>query len=595
MPAPLHSSPVKAWARALELTAPIASNPERTLPAMIAELADRHGDAPALLSDGESLTYGALARRSNQYARWALQQGLAKGDVVCLLMPNRPEYLAVWLGITSVGGVVALLNTNLAGASLAHCTGLVAPRHVIVSAEFVDTVVAAGLGGAESATVWIHGAEHGELLRIDRVVDRLSKHPLSPVERRAPTIEDRALLIYTSGTTGFPKAANISHARLMQWSLWFAGMTGASPGDRMYNCLPMYHSVGGVLAIGSVLAAGGSVVIRDKFSAREFWSDIVRWDCTLFQYIGELCRYLLHAEPTPHEAQHRIRMCCGNGLSGEVWDGFKTRFGIPQIFEFYAATEGNVSLFNIEGKPGAIGRVPVFLAHRSPVAIVRFDVEHEAPVRDEHGFCVRCRPNEIGEAIGQLFEDRSNVGSRFDGYSDREASEKKVLRNVFAPGDAWFRSGDLMRRDEKGYFFFVDRIGDTFRWKGENVATSEVSAALCAFPGVQQASVYGVAVPGTDGRAGMAAVVAGEDVDLAGLWTHLADRLPDYARPVFLRIRGELEMTATFKQAKGEFVRQRYNPLDTADTIYFNARDRRAFVRLDKALYEGIEAGRIRL
>ncbi len=245
-------------------------------------------------------------------------------------------------------------------------------------------------------------------------------------------VEDRALLMYTSGTTGLPKAANISHFRLMQWSHWFAGMMDTCPGDRMYSSLPMYHSVGGVLATGAVLVGGGSVVVREEFTARHFWDDILRWDCTLFQYIGELCRYLLRTDPLPHETEHRIRMCCGNGLRPDVWHDFKSRFRIPRILEFYAATEGNVSLFNIEGKPGAIGRVPSFLAHRFPAALVKFDVEKDAPIRDEEGWCVRCAANEVGEAIGRIGAEPSNIAGRFDGYTSEEDSEKKILRNAFA-------------------------------------------------------------------------------------------------------------------------------------------------------------------
>jgi fatty-acyl-CoA synthase len=279
---------------------------------------------------------------------------------------------------------------------------------------------------------------------------------------------------------------------------------------------------------------GGSVVIRERFSARQFWSDVVGWDCTLFQYIGELCRYLLHSEPQPPETEHRIRMACGNGLRPDVWNAFQERFAIPHILEFYAATEGNVSLVNVEGKPGAIGRIPPFLAHRFPAALVKYDADAEAPVRDARGRCVRCAPNEVGEAIGALPKDQSNVGRRFEGYTNEEASDKKILRSVFEPGDAWFRTGDLMRRDEDGYFYFVDRIGDTFRWKGENVATSEVAEAICGFHGIKEANVYGVAIPGTDGRAGMATIVTDDGLDLAAFRTHLVDRLPEYARPVFL-------------------------------------------------------------
>ena len=591
-------SAARAWSRALGLTVPIARNPERILPAVIEELAEKFGDAPALLSDRESLTYRTLAERSARYARWAIEQRLTKGEAVCLLMPNRPEYMAIWLGITSVGGVVALLNTNLTGPSLAHCINIAAPRILIVAAELCDrlTGIRQDLAGAPS--IWMHGAGHGHFPRIDDEIERYTCDSLGMrqgAERRPVTIDDCALYIYTSGTTGLPKAANVSHARVMQWSHWFAGLTDAGPSDRMYNCLPMYHSVGGVLATGAVLVGGGSVVIREAFSASQFWRDVVRWDCTLFQYIGELCRYLLHSEPHLHEQDHRIRMCCGNGLRPDVWNGFQERFRIPRILEFYAATEGNVSLVNVEGRPGAIGRVPPFLAHRFPAALVQFDAGAGAPVRDPRGFCVRCAPNEVGEAIGRILKDSSNVGSRFEGYTNEEASERKILRDVFEPGDAWFRTGDLMRTDEQGYFYFVDRIGDTFRWKGENVATSEVSEAICAFAGIREANVYGVEIPGTDGRAGMAAIVADDHFDLAAFRGHLIDRLPAYAHPVFLRVRDDLEVTGTFKHSKSALMRDGYDPTAIDDAIYFNDRDRQAFVRFDKSLYERIRIGELRL
>ena len=430
--------------------------------------------------------------------------------------------------------------------------------------------------------------------RIDVEIEQESGAALGKDERRPPNIEDRALYIYTSGTTGLPKAANISHARVMQWGHWFAGMMGAQNTDRLYNCLPMYHSVGGVLAPGAILVAGGALVIREKFSASNFWSDVIHWDCTMFQYIGELCRYLLHAAPLTNENGHRIRMACGNGLAPEVWDRFKERFSIPQIFEFYAATEGGVSLFNIEGKRGAIGHIPAYLAHRFSPALVVFDVEAGEPVRNAQGFCIRCSPNEPGEAIGKVVEDPSNIGSRFEGYSNQEASERRILRNVFEPGDVWVRTGDLMRKDGQGYFYFVDRIGDTYRWKGENVATCEVSEAICAFRGVKHAIVYGVTVPATEGRAGMATLATDDDFDLAGLRNHLISRLPPYARPLFLRIRNNMELTGTFKYSKTELVRQGYDPDTSNDVIYFDNLELGAFTPLDKDWYERIRVGCIR-
>jgi fatty-acyl-CoA synthase len=592
-PARNNGSSAKAWVRALERTAPIARQPERIFPAVIQDLAGQFGEAPALLSDRECLTYRALAEQSNRYARWALDQGLGKGEAVCLLMPNRPEYMAAWLGITQIGGVVALLNTNLTGPSLAHSINIAAPKHIIAAAELIDQLTTALPALQAAPTIWAHGPGNHSLPRIDREIERYGGEMLAEAERRPVTIEDRALYIYTSGTTGLPKAASLSHGRLMQWTQWFAGMMDTRSTDRMYDCLPMYHSVGGVQAPGAVLASGGSVVIREKFSAHHFWSDIVRWDCTLFQYIGELCRYLLHTEPSPHEAGHRIRMACGNGLRPDVWKDFKGRFQIPRILEFYAATEGNVSLFNVEGQPGAIGRIPSYLAHRFPAMLVKFDVEKDEPVRDEHGSCIRCAPNEVGEAIGEILKDASNFGGRFEGYTSDEASRNKILHNVLKPGDAWFRTGDLMRKDEKGFFYFVDRIGDTFRWKGENVATSEVSEAICEFPGVKQANVYGVAIPGTDGRAGMATLVTGNELDLTAFRAHLISRLPEYARPLFLRIGAEIEVTSTFKYTKSDLVRQGYDPRATTDAIYFHDLEQEGFIRMDEALYKRIQAGQI--
>jgi fatty-acyl-CoA synthase len=586
-------SAAQAWSRALELTAPITRRPTRTLLSVVEERARDRPEAPALIADVESLSYGALVDRSRQFAAWAREHSVARNDVVCLLMPNRPEYLAVWLGISSVGGIAALLNTSLTGRALAHCINVAAPSHVIVAPEFAGALRDAAGDIAASPRIWVHEGRGGWWPRLELPIAASSAD--QPEEHGRATIDDIALYIYTSGTTGLPKAARVSHARIMQWTHWFAGLTDARADDRMYNCLPMHHSVGGVVATGAVLAGGGSVVLREKFSASRFWDDVVRWDCTLFQYIGELCRYLLHAPAGQLDAAHRVRLCCGNGLRGDIWERFQTRFAIPQILEFYASTEGNVSLFNVEGRPGAVGRIPGFLAHRFPSAIIRLEAGREDPVRDERGFCVRCAPHEPGEAIGRMLSNTSSVGSRFEGYTNQEASERKILRNVFAQGDAWFRTGDLMRTDEQGYFYFVDRLGDTFRWKGENVATSEVSEVICAFPGVKEANVYGVTIPGTDGRAAMAAISSTHDLDLSALRAYLADRLPRYARPLFLRMSGHMELTGTFKQTKNGFVQEAYNPAMTTDGIYFDHPEQHAFVRVDRALHDAIQSGRFRL
>jgi fatty-acyl-CoA synthase len=588
---------LRDWVRALEATAPIARNPQRLLLDVIEELAASRGDAPALLSAREALTYRQLVGRANRYGRWALAEGLAKGETVALLMPNRPEYMAIWLGITAVGGIVALLNTNLRGQALAHCVDIVFPKHLIVAAELFEQSQSAAAHLATRPKIWVHGTESGnvEFPQIQREIERYSAERLTAAEHRGVTIADRALAIYTSGTTGLPKAANTSHHRLLQWSLWFAGLINTGPSDRMYNCLPMYHSVGGVVATGATLVNGGSVVIRDKFSVQNFWNDICEWDCTLFQYIGELCRYLVNAPEHPRERAHRLRLCCGNGLRGDVWEQFQTRFHIPRILEYYAATEGNFSLYNVDGKIGAIGRLPSFLTHRFPLALVQFDHVVGAPVRNADGFCVRCATDEPGEAIGRIGDGSAKAGGAFEGYTSEKESERKILRNVFEHGDAWYRTGDLMRKDEAGFFYFVDRIGDTFRWKGENVATSEVAEAIMAFPGITEATVYGVAVPGTEGAAGMAAIVIDGPLDFAQLRKHLLDQLPAYARPLFLRLRDKIDATGTFKHAKHELQRSGYDPGATTDPIYFADPESQSFVQLDPALHARIAAGAVRL
>ncbi|WP_375157403.1 long-chain-acyl-CoA synthetase [Bradyrhizobium sp. RDT46] len=583
----------KIWLKAIELTARIETLPGRLFADVIDDWAQRQPDRVALLTDDASLDYAGLSKRINRYARWTRSVGVAKGDLVALIMPNGIDYVAAWLGISRVGGVVALLNTKLVGPSLAHCIDVAKPSHIIVAHELTEMLEEAAPHLKSQAKVWTHGDARGDRA-IDVALAALDDAPLSPEEHGEVTIDDRALLIYTSGTTGLPKAASISHRRILNWGFWFAGLTGASPQDRLYDCLPLFHSVGGIVAPCSMLAAGGSVVIAEKFSASYFWSDIVRHDCTLFQYIGELCRYLLKAPPSEYENRHRLRLVCGNGLRGDIWEDFQARFAIPRILEFYAATEGNFSLFNVEGQPGAIGRIPPLLAHRFPANLVRLDPDNGAPLRDEKGFCIACARGEAGEAIGRI-GTADEGGGRFEGYTDAGETEKKILRDVFARGDAWFRTGDLMRIDDKGFFHFVDRIGDTFRWKGENVATSEVNEVMRDFTGVVDATTYGVSIPGADGRAGMSAIVVNEGFDIAALPAHLSQRLPAYARPVFIRICREIDATETFKQKKGDLLREGFDPAAIPDPLFMADSKSGAYVPLDAEAYAAILGGSIRL
>jgi fatty-acyl-CoA synthase len=592
-PSVAKPSVAKTWLRAIELTSGIEAAPSRLFSDAVETWAVRDPDRPALISETETFSYGNLADRINRYARWALAASIEAGDTVCLMMPGRPEYIAAWLGITKIGGVVALINTKLVGSSLSHCINVARARHVIVASELSEVFETAAPDLMPAPQIWFHGGAGNEA-RIDVMLDRLDGSPLPLAARREVTINDPALLVYTSGTTGLPKAARISHRRIMNWGYWFAGLTDASPQDRLYNCLPIHHSVGGIVAPCSMLAAGASIVLAEKFSARDFWRDIVRWDCTLLQYIGELCRYLLKAPVSEFEGQHRVRLACGNGLRGDIWDAFRARFAVPSILEFYAATEGNFSLFNVGGKPGAIGRIPPFLAHRFPVAIVRYDAERGVPLRSADGLCIPCAHGEAGEAIGRI-GTADEGGGRFEGYTDTEETEKKILRDVLASGDAWFRTGDLMVRDDAGYFHFVDRIGDTFRWKGENVAASEVAEAIADCPGIVDASVYGVATAGADGRAGMAAIVIDPRFDLVDLERHLAARLPAYAQPVFIRLSPVLDITETFKQKKQQLVREGFDPRVVRDPLFFRGARSGNYEKIDSGIHAKILDGSIRL
>jgi fatty-acyl-CoA synthase len=580
--------------RTLNRVKPIKSTPNRTVLDRLEEVASQNASRVALISERETLTYGQMSVRINCIARWAKANGLNKGDTVALFLPNRPDYLCIWLGIARAGGATALLNTSQSGHALMHSVTIVKPKLAIVSAEFFETYRHAMDGVADAPRVLVHGFQESEF---DRALQDFSGAPLEAHERVPLTIDDRCVYVYTSGTTGLPKAANINHYRVSAMALGFSSVMEVKASDRLYDCLPMYHSNGGILATLGVLIRGGSVVIREKFSVREFWSDIIRHHCTLFFYIGELCRYLLNAPPSLNDRQHNIRLICGNGLRPDIWHAFSERFGIKRIREFYGATEGNIALFNFDSRPGAVGRIPKWAEKRFVVKVVRFDVENEKPMRDAQGRCIPCAPGEIGEIIGEIIDDPNAPANRFEGYADKSADEAKILRNVFRDGDAWFRSGDLVTRDDRGYFYFVDRVGDTFRWKGENISTNEVAETINTHQGVASCAVYGVAITDHDGKAGMAAIHLSEHetFDLENLTRHLVDNLPPNARPLFLRLRRDVDMTGTFKIRKIDLIREGLTPRDESEPVYVLDQAAQRYRLLDDAMREAIVEGRVRL
>jgi len=403
---------------------------------------------------------------------------------------------------------------------------------------------------------------------------------------------DKVLYIYTSGTTGLPKAAVITHMRYMFMAVGVHCMLRIKTDDTFYTPLPLYHTAGGLTGVGQVLLHGVSLAIRSKFSASNFWADCITYGCTVAQYIGEICRYLLTVPVCPEEKQHKVRLMYGNGLRPQIWETFVTRFGIQQIGEFYGATEGNSNIVNIDSTVGAVGFVPRYALWLYPIALIHVDETTGEPIRGKDGLCVRCEPGEPGVLVGKI--EPQNPLRSFNGYADSKESNKKVIYDVFAHGDQGFNSGDILVMDELGYFYFRDRTGDTFRWKGENVSTTEVEAVISNVAGFKDAVVYGVEVPNVEGRAGMAAIVDTDNtLDLVTFVKEVRETLPSYACPLFVRVLSQLQMTGTFKLKKQDLQVEGFDPHHIKDQLYFLMGGE--YVPLTEKLYDSIINGILRL
>jgi fatty-acyl-CoA synthase len=552
---------------------------------------ERWRDRPAITFEGRTVTYGEMDGMANRFAHWGKAVNLRRGQTVALFMPNRLEYFCIWYGLSKIGVVTALINNQLSGLALAHCLNISGAGHLIVDPETAPVFEAAKSLIDKPPRPWVLGPAQGDQRDLMQALKSCSQLPPDKVVREDMRARDTALLIFTSGTTGMPKAARITHVRAQLYMRGFAGATDARPSDRIYVALPLYHATGGLCAMGAALLNGGSVVLRKRFSASHFWPEVVAEACTMFVYIGELCRYLVNQPAQDDETRHKIRLAFGNGLRPDIWPVMKQRFRIPEILEFYGATEGNVSMFNFDGREGAIGRAPKWLRNRFNIRLVQFDVETETPVRGTDGFCIEAGVGQIGECIGKIGGD---ARAEYSGYVDKAASEKKVLHDVFEKGDAWFATGDLMKQDADGYLYFIDRIGDTFRWKGENVSTNEVAERLQACPGVKEANVYGVAVAGAEGRAGMAALVVAPGFDIKAFGERVSADLPGYAQPLFVRMLPELETTGTFKQRKMDLIADGYDPAKVKGPLYFHD-PKRGYVKLTKVTHEKIAAGLAKL
>ncbi|MFT4046442.1 MAG: long-chain-acyl-CoA synthetase [Solimonas sp.] len=546
-------------------------------------LAARQPRHPALRFEDRVWSYAEFNGWANRIAHLLKSRGIARGDVVALLFENRPEALACALAVVKLGAVAAMLNPQQRGGVLAHSIGLTGARAVVAGDECVAALDGAGYGphGGQSLLRWWDGngaAPEGYLSLRGEAAPMPADNPPDTAQVR---LGEPCFYIFTSGTTGMPKASRMTHYRWMR-SLAGVGQLAVRlrRDDVLYCPLPLCHNNALTVSWSATLSAGATLALGRKFSASRFWDEIRRHDATAFCYIGELCRYLLNQPPKPGDRDHHVRLVVGNGLRAELWDAFQQRFGIERICEFYGASEANLAFVNGFGLARTAGFCPL------PFAIVEFDAVSEAPRRGADGRMTRVAKGGVGLLITEV-----TARAPFDGYTDKKASEAKLLRDVFKPGDCWFNSGDLVRDQGWAHIQFVDRVGDTFRWKGENVATTEVEGALNRFPGVSEAVVYGVQLPDSDGRAGMAALTLDGAFDGAALARHLCEHLPAYAVPLFVRLRAAQETTATFKFRKLELKQDAYDPARVREPLYV-LRDRAGgYEPLDAALHARIARG----
>ncbi|MGB0907654.1 MAG: long-chain-acyl-CoA synthetase [Maricaulaceae bacterium] len=555
-------------------------------------LCDKHKNNIAFIEDDKTMTFDQMENYANRVANWAVSHDCKPGDTVAIFVRNRLEYVALWFGLTKVGVIPALLNFQLTGGALSHCINISDAKILVVDHEMKTQWDSAKTDVSHDTKVFIAFGDREDASFDNAISASSDRRPTRKIRKHIKAGE-QCMKMFTSGTTGLPKAAKVTHVRAQNYMRGFAAGAKTSSSDRMMMVLPMYHATGGLCGVGAAISSGGAVIVRPKFSASKFWDEVVKHEATLFMYVGELCRFLLSTPSHPKEKEHKLRWAMGNGLRPEVWPDFIERFNIPHVLEFYGATEGNVSLMNIDGPIGAVGRAPNYMKSKFNISIIQYDVESGSNPRGADGFAVRVDDDEVGELIGEIRNEDPRF--RFEGYQNKEATKKKILRDVFKKGDAWFRTGDLMKRDSLDYYYFMDRVGDTFRWKAENVATGEVAAVLSDFEGITQANVYGVQVPGYDGRAGMASLVAEPLPDMAKLKAHVDAALPQYARPVFLRLSKETDTTSTFKFKKTNLVKAGFNPANISEPIFYACPESKQYQPLTPDIFNKIQAGDLRL
>ncbi|KAF9376521.1 hypothetical protein CPB97_010746 [Podila verticillata] len=557
----------------------------------------KYPDREALVFEGRSYTFRDIHLASNKLANWFLAKGIKRGDIVSLFMPNKPEFIFCWLGLNKIGATAAFINTNLAGKPLTHSLNTASASVLVMDTELASQIANSldeilGMG----YTLFSYGSGHA--------VDFATPIDLSTVPdtdapaelRRGTTPNDIAMLIYTSGTTGLPKAGRFSHTRASSGPQFWTRFYGFTEKDRVYVSLPLYHSAAAVLGVIVSWVSGATLILARKFSASSFWDDCRRNNATVIQYIGEICRYLLNNPESPLDKRHSIRLAHGNGMRPDVWNRFRDRFGIPLIGEWYASTEGTGALTNYNTGPagaGAIGfRGTIARMMDKGLKIVKMDVQTEELIRDKNGWCIECGPGEPGELLTVV--DMTDPTKDFKGYhKNASATNKKLVSDVLVKGDLYFRTGDILRRDAQGYFYFGDRVGDTFRWKSENVSTAEVSEVLSSYPDCIEVNVYGVQIPGHDGRAGMAAIVSKSTMNWDKFAEFALKNLPRYSVPLFIRQVPEMEITGTFKQRKVELVNEGMHPDKISDAMLWL--DGHKYKSFTAAEYQRVVSGQAKL
>jgi acyl-CoA synthetase (AMP-forming)/AMP-acid ligase II len=492
------------------------------------------------------------------------------------MMGNCPQVLACVFAINKLGAIAGMMNPKQRGAVLEHSFVIINPKLLIYSADSQDALDSCNYKAA------ITTFEYPQLHTESRDLSSANLPVTDTVQ-----LGDICYYVFTSGTTGMPKSAALTHLRWVKAGIAFGSMSMAlKPSDVQYCAMPLYHNTALSVSVSTAIGSGSSVVLADKFSASNFWDDIRRYQCTCFIYVGEICRFLLNQPEQASDRDHNIRVILGNGLRSEIWDAFQQRFGIKRICELYGASEGNVGFVNAFNLKRTVGFSPM------TYAIVKFDVDHEQPLVNAQGHMQRVKKGEIGLLITAVTDK-----APFDGYTNNpSANSAKLMQSVFTAGDCWFNTGDLVRDQGYRHIGFIDRVGDTFRWKAENVATTEVEAQIQTFADIAEAVVYGVEVPNTDGRAGMASLILaqGKKFNPKAFYQHIKNHLPDYALPLFIRLGDCHEVTGTFKIKKNELKRQGFKPRDGDDAIYVLIDRALGYQPLDHTILNAIEQGQIR-